>query len=95
MEAYASGMAITVRNKALEAKIKDIGRRTGLGPSAVIARAIEGEDARTARQGGDEVAERLARMKRLLSELPTPTEEERRSVQHAMDDMYDEDGLPR
>ena len=88
-------MAITLRNKVLEAKIKEIGRRTGLGPSAVIARAIEREDARMTKPQASDVAERLARMAKVLAEIPEPTEEERQAVQKAMDDMYDEDGLPR
>lgn len=89
-------MAITLRNKVLEAKIKEIGRRTGLGPSAVIARAIERESAHLGMGDADrERKERLARMRAFLSDLPPPTEEERRAVRQAMDDMYDEDGLPR
>lgn len=89
-------MAITLRNKALEAKIKEIGRRTGLGPSAVIARAIENEERITTASSHDEdVAARLARMKKLLEELPEPTDQDRRAAQQAMEDMYGEDGLPR
>lgn len=89
-------MAITLRNKALEAKIKEIGRRTGLGPSAVIARAIEREGAQLGIDDSDrERQERLARMRAFLKDLPPPTDEERRAVQQAMEDMYDEDGLPR
>lgn len=100
MEAYASTpeavVAITLRNKALEAKIKEIGRRTGLGPSAVIARAIENEERiTTASPYEEDVAARLARMRKLLEELPEPTDQERHAVQQAMEDMYGEDGLPR
>lgn len=64
-------MAITLRNKALEAKIKEIGRRTGLGPSAVIARAIEREGAQLGIDDSDrERQERLARMRAFLKDLP-------------------------
>lgn len=33
-------MAITIRNTEVEAMIREIGRHTGEGPSAVIARAV-------------------------------------------------------
>ena len=87
-------MAITLRNKVLEAKIKAIGLRTGLGPSAVIARAIEHQEAKMI-PSTDAIAERLARMKVVLAELPKPTEDDRRTVREAMRDLYDEDGLPK
>ncbi len=88
-------MAITLRNKAVEAKIKAIGRRDGLGPSAVIARAIERDDAIAQSEPAPGHQARLARMEAFLAELPIPTDDERRAVQEAMDDMYDEDGLPK
>ena len=34
-------MAITIRNTEIESMIREIGRHTGEGPSAVIARAIK------------------------------------------------------
>ncbi len=33
-------MAITIRNTEIEAMVREIGRQTGEGPSAVIARAV-------------------------------------------------------
>jgi hypothetical protein len=33
-------MAITIRNTEIEAMIREIGRQTGEGPSAVVARAV-------------------------------------------------------
>ena len=36
-------MAITIRNKTTEELIRKIGRRTGEGPSAVIARLVTAE----------------------------------------------------
>lgn len=33
-------MAITIRNTEIESMIREIGRQTGEGPSAVIARAV-------------------------------------------------------
>jgi hypothetical protein len=36
-------MAITIRNKTTEELIRKIGRRTGEGPSAVVARLVKAE----------------------------------------------------
>lgn len=88
-------MAITLRNKALEAKIKEIGRRTGLGPSAVIARAIDREDARTSTTQDTLVRRRIEAGKRLRAELPALNADDRAAIDRAMEDMYDEDGLPK
>jgi hypothetical protein len=40
-------MAITIRNQRIENMVREIGRHTGEGPSAVIARAVEGLSGRT------------------------------------------------
>lgn len=88
-------MAITLRNKRIEDKIREIGRRTGEGPSAVIARVVAAEDARSGQSGEEAAARRLADMRAFVAALPKPTDEERAAVQQAMDDMYDEDGLPK
>jgi hypothetical protein len=90
-------MAITLRNKPLEDKIRRIGRRTGLGPSAVIARAVEAlerapalevppEEARRRLEALDEIQRRIA--ERI-------TDEERAAMTSFEEDMYDERGLPR
>jgi hypothetical protein len=39
-------MAITIRNTEIETMIREIGRHTGEGPSAVIARAVKNLKAR-------------------------------------------------
>lgn len=88
-------MAITLRNKRIEDKIRAIGRRTGEGPSAVIARVVAAEDQRFKEADGEEEVARLAKMLAFLDTIPMPTEEERRAVQQAIEEMYDEDGLPK
>jgi hypothetical protein len=87
-------MPITLRNKVVEAQIRDIGRRTGEGPSAVIARVVGAEHARAVRPEEDAAA-RLARMRAFLDALPPWTDEERAASRAIEDDMYDEDGLPK
>ena len=88
-------MAITLRNKALEAKIKEIGRRTGLGPSAVIARAIDRETAELEERRTSLVAKRTAAEKELRAMLPDLTDADRAAIDQAMEDLYDEHGLPK
>lgn len=88
-------MAITLRNKALEAKIKEIGRRTGLGPSAVIARAIERDQSELDASLSARVRKRAAAEKELRAMLPRMTEADRAAIDQAMEDLYDEHGLPK
>jgi hypothetical protein len=90
-----SSMAITLRNKKLEEQIRALGRESGEGPSAVIARAIAAESERARAEKERTVAERLARMRAYRATLPKFTEEEKNAVWEALDDLYDEDGLPR
>ena len=88
-------MAITLRNKKLEEQIRALGRESGEGPSAVIARAIAAESERARAEKERTVAERLARMRAYRATLPKFTEEEKKAVWEALDDLYGEDGLPR
>jgi hypothetical protein len=89
------GMPITLRNKAVEERIRAIGKRTGEGPSAVIARAISNEEERLRAEDEALKAKRVAAMKRLRAALPKLTDEDRRAIKQAMEDMYDEYGLPK
>ncbi|HEU0146546.1 MAG TPA: type II toxin-antitoxin system VapB family antitoxin, partial [Bradyrhizobium sp.] len=89
------GMPITLRNKAVEERIRAIGKRTGEGPSAVIARAISNEEERLRAEDEALKAKRVAAMKRLRAALPKLTDEDRRAIKQAMEDIYDEYGLPK
>jgi hypothetical protein len=67
-------MAITIRNKETEELIRKIGRRTGEGPSAVVARLVKAEAS-----GGndrkvpeDEVRRRMQRFAELAEKYPPP-----------------------
>jgi hypothetical protein len=88
-------MAITLRNKVLEAKIREIGRRTGEGPSATIARIVALEEERLREEERSLVAERGKAIKRLRAMLPKLTRAEKVAIRQDIDDIYDEDGLPR
>jgi hypothetical protein len=86
-------MPITIRNKAVEESIRALAKRTGETPAALIARLSLAEEERF--KAEDMKAKRVAAMKRLRAMLPQLTDEDRAAIKQAMDDLYDEDGLPR
>lgn len=88
-------MAITIRNKTTEAMIREIGRRRGEGPSAVVRYLAESKLDEL--EGGD--PERASRRKEAVREImadrPKLTEQQKREIGRKMDELYDEQGLPR
>lgn len=60
-------MAITLRNQRVEKMIREIGRHTGEGPSAVIARAVETLKFGRVASSDDE---KRARFDRLMETVP-------------------------
>jgi hypothetical protein len=58
-------MAITIRNSKIESMIREIGRHTGEGPSAVIARAVESLNGKALSDG-----ESREKLKRLMKDVP-------------------------
>jgi hypothetical protein len=87
-------MAITIRNKKLEAAIQQIGRESGEGPSAVVGRLVDEEQKRREEERKRERIERGIRVREWLASLPPLTDEDRAEIDRIMKDMYDEDGLP-
>lgn len=90
-------MAITLRNKPLEERIKRIGRQRGLGPSAVIAKAVEAlEQAPPDEVSREEQARRLRALDEIQQRIAERiTDEERAAMAEFEADMYDEHGLPK
>jgi hypothetical protein len=88
-------MPITLRNKEGEEAIRRISRQTGEKPSAVISRLASIEEKRLAGERERRKQERLRRMDAFLDTLPVPTEEERKATWEALEDLYDENGLPK
>jgi hypothetical protein len=82
-------MAITLRNKKVEEDIREIGRHTGEGPSAVIARAVAAERARIETERKQRKEERLAQIRAFTSTLPVFTDEERAAMLREQDSLYD------
>jgi hypothetical protein len=87
-------MAITIRNKTLEAAVREIGKDTGEGPSAVIGRLVADEKRRLSEVEKLELARRRHAMRELIAMLPKLTEEDKAAIDRAMEEMYDERGLP-
>lgn len=88
-------MAITLRNKKVEDQIRAIGRRTGEGPSAVIARLVAAEQPQTGRVSEEERLARIAWAKEYFENAPPWTPEQLAASKLIEDEMYDEDGLPK
>jgi hypothetical protein len=87
-------MPITIRNKAVEESIRALAKRTGETPAALIARLSVAEHERF--KAEDVKAQRVAAMKRLRAEArQTFTDDDRATINQAMEDLYDEEGLPR
>lgn len=88
-------MAITIRNKKVEAEVRQIGKETGEGPSALIARLVDDEAKRLSDVERLELARRRHAMRELLAMLPILTEAEKAAMKQAEQDLFDERGLPR
>jgi tetrahydromethanopterin S-methyltransferase subunit G len=90
-------MAITVRNKALEERIKRIGRQRGMGPTAVIDWAVAIADKTPADTlPPEEVDRRMKALDEITQRIrATITDADRAAMKAIEDDMYDEFGLPK
>jgi hypothetical protein len=91
-------VAITIRNKKIEDGIRRLGRLRNEGPSAVVGRLVERELGELG-QADESEADRIGRRRKAIAEwiasLPPMNDEDRREVDRAMEEMYDENGLPR
>ena len=89
-------MAITIRNKQTEEGIRRLGHLHGEGPSAVVSRLVEKELRELASgPGAEKMARRKTAVREWLASLPPVTDDDRRKVDQAAADLYDENGLPR
>jgi hypothetical protein len=79
-------MAITLRNKTIEEKIRRLARRKGIGPSAVIAEAIDRELASVER----EADQKLRDLRAIRSQMTTPSDKEREDFWSELDHVNEE-----
>lgn len=85
-------MAITIRNKITEELIRRIGRRTGEGPSAVIARLVraEAEGPDEDKVPEEEFRRRIALFEELARKYPPPDPKPSwEEVEREMDALFD------
>jgi len=82
-------MAITIRNKEIEANIRRLGKAWGIGPSAVVRRLAEAQVAREGTLAPSDYRRRMEAWDELMAMVPEFTEEEKREMQHELDHMYD------
>jgi len=82
-------MAITIRNKRTEAMIREIGERTGEGPSALVHRLAREALEREAALEKREERTRLEAWDALDEAFPPPSDEEKAEMRKVMDTMYD------
>ena len=89
-------MAVTIRNKRVEARLRKLCELRGEGPSATIGHLVEKELQELSPETEEErVARRRKAMDAWIASLPALTEEEFREMDRVMEDMYDEHGLPK
>jgi len=91
-------MAITIRNKTTEELIRKIGRRTGEGPSAVIARLVKAEAKDKDKPVPPEVVkQRMRELKesRLKYTYPDDPKLTWAEIEEEMDSIFGDDFEPR
>jgi hypothetical protein len=88
-------MAITIRNRTIEADVREVGKETGEGPSALIGRLVADERNRLTEVEKLEMARRRHAMRELIAMLPKLTGHDKAEMDRMMQDMYDERGLPK
>lgn len=82
-------MAITIRNKRTEAIIREIGQRTGEGPSALLHRLAKAELERNATRESQEQRTRLESWDTLDEAFPPPSEDEKTEMRKTMETLFD------
>jgi hypothetical protein len=88
-------MAITIRNKQLEAEIKAIGAKYRKGPTETVMFLLREHIMREPVDEHASAAERERKIAELRAEAARTTDEDRRKLRQNIDRMYGERGLPR
>ncbi len=84
---------LNIKNEEAHELAAELSRMTGDSLTTVVTEALRERLERAKRHSGREgIAERLLALGREISKLPVL---DPRPIQEIMDDMYDEDGLPK
>lgn len=85
-------MTLSIRNPAVEQRARQMAARTGKSITAVVDEALCEYEAR---RGVDDKTRRFRELKALLAEFDALPVVDTRSSKEIIDDLYDEDGLPK
>lgn len=90
-------MALNIKNEHVHALAREASQRAGVSQTSVIETALERYLADLkADDSSDERQQRTRRAKQLIHEIQASlTDDDRRDIRRAMDELYDVDGLPR
>jgi hypothetical protein len=88
-------MAITIRNKQLEAEIKALGAKYRKGPTDTVRFLLREHIMREPVDEHASAAEREGKIAELRAEAARTTDEDRRKRRQSIDRMWEERGLPR
>lgn len=89
-------MAITIRNKALEAEIRAIGKATGKGPTDVLRAMLDAHRKAEEAERRAVVQRRARALQGLIEEARArSTDDDRATVKQSLAELYDADGAPK
>jgi antitoxin VapB len=87
-------MSLNIKNERVHALAREAARLTGKSQTSAIEEALEALVARFSEAEREKA--RLAKLELLFAEIQaTVTDQDRAAMQRVMDEMYDENGLPR
>jgi len=90
---YSADMALTIKNPETIALTQELARRTGQTQTAAITQAVRQALAVPTK---DSMEAKQRRVDRILQEIwADMTPEKSRLIRQDMEDLYDEQGLPR
>jgi antitoxin VapB len=86
-------VSLNIKNERVHALAREAARRTGATQTSAIEQALE--QLLASLDEAPEEEARRARLSALMTEIrETTTEEDRRAAKRAVQDLYDEHGLP-
>ena len=85
-------MTLSIRNPAVEQRARQMAARTGKSITAVVDEELCEYEAR---RGVDEKTRRFRELEALLAEFDALLVVDGRSSRELIDDLYDENGLPK
>ena len=85
-------MTLSIRNPSVERRAREMAARTGKSITAIVDEALREY---AARRPADDKTRRFRELDALLTEFDARPPVDPRSAKEIMDDLYDENGLPK